>query len=76
MPNLIWPRALSSDVGATGLIGRTVHWLGVSLAIVLLLTAAGFAVDGWSTSLATKLAVAAIATALGARAVRYLLAKE
>ena len=30
MPNLIWPRALAPHVGATGLIGRTVHWLGVA----------------------------------------------
>jgi hypothetical protein len=64
MPNLIWPRALSRDVGPTGLIGRTIHWLGVGLAVAILVTALG-----WLT-------VAAVATALGARGVRYLLARE
>ena len=76
MPNLIWPRALSSDVGPSGLIGRSIHWLGVTLAIAFLVTAVGFAVDGWSTSLATDLTVAAVVMALAARGVRYLLAKE
>jgi hypothetical protein len=76
MPNLIWPRAFSPQVGASGLIGRTVHWLGVALAILILVTAIGFAVDGWSTSDAAWLSVLSIALALGARGVRYLLAKE
>ena len=76
MPNLIWPRALSSGVGPSGLIGRSIHWLGVTLAIAFLVTAMGFAVDGWSTALATELAVAAVVMALAARGVRYLLAKE
>ena len=76
MPNLIWPRALSSDVGPSGLIGRSIHWLGVTLAVACLVTAMGFAVDGWSTRLATQLAVAAVVMALAARGVRYLLAKE
>lgn len=76
LPNLIWPRALSSDVGASGLIGRTIHWLGVALAIAFLVTAMGFAVDGWSPSSASWLAIGAVAMALGARGVRYLLAKE
>jgi hypothetical protein len=76
MPNLIWPRALSRDVGPTGLIGRTIHWLGVGLAVAILVTALGFAVDGWALTLAAWLTVAAVATALGARGVRYLLARE
>jgi len=76
MPNLIWPRALSPDVGATGLIGRIVHWLGVGVAVAFLVTALGFAVDGWSTAEAAVLAAAAIALALAARGARYLLARE
>ena len=42
----------------------------------MLLTALGFAVDGWSTGLAARLAAAAVVMALGARGVRYLLAHE
>lgn len=76
MPNLLWPRALSADVGASGLIGRTIHWLGVALAIALLVTALGFAVDGWSQTEAIGLTTAAIALALATRGARYLLAKE
>jgi hypothetical protein len=76
MPNLIWPRALSADVGSSGLIGRTIHWLGVALAIAFLVTALGFAADGWSRVEAVGLAAAAIALALAARGVRYILAKE
>jgi hypothetical protein len=76
LPNLIWPRALSPDVGAPGLIGRTIHWLGVALAAAFLITAMGFAVDGWSMSDALWLSVIAVAMALGARGVRFLLARE
>lgn len=76
MPNLIWPRALSADVGAPGLIGRTIHWLGVAMAVAFLVTAMGFAVDGWSRSDALWLSVIAIAMALAARGVRFLLARE
>jgi hypothetical protein len=76
MPNLIWPRALSAEVGPSGLIGRTIHWLGVALAAAFLVTALGFAVDGWSRAEAVALATAAIALALAARGVRYILAKE
>ncbi|MDB5427523.1 MAG: hypothetical protein JWR47_2911 [Phenylobacterium sp.] len=76
MPNLIWPRALSSDVGPSGLIGRSVHWLGVAVAIAFLFTAMGLAADGWAPALATWLTAGAVATALAARGVRYLLARE
>ncbi len=76
MPNLIWPRALSAHVGASGVIGRTIHWLGVALAAAVLVTALGFAVDGWALSLAAGLAIAAVAVALAGRGVRYLLARE
>lgn len=76
MPNLIWPRALSSHVGATGFVGRAIHWLGVALAAAILVTALGFAIDDWAMPLAGWLAVAAVAMALAARGVRYLLAKE
>ena len=76
MPNLIWPRALKRHVGASGLIGRTIHWLGVAFAAAVLVTALGFAVDGWALPLAAGLTIAAVAMALAARGVRYLLARE
>ncbi|THD73186.1 hypothetical protein [Phenylobacterium sp.] len=76
MPNLIWPRARTPDVGASGMIGRTVHWLGVVMAAAFLVIALGFAADGWSTSDAVWLTVIAVVMAMGARGVRYLLARE
>jgi len=76
MSNLIWPRVLSRQVGAGGVIGRSIHWLGVALAAALLVTALGWAADGWSLPVAAALALAAAATALGSRGVRYLLARE
>ncbi|HEX2816440.1 MAG TPA: hypothetical protein VHN39_08600 [Phenylobacterium sp.] len=76
MPNLFWPRALSPDVGASGLIGRTIHWLGVAMAAAFLITAMGFAIDGWSMSDALWLSVIAIVMALATRGVRFLLARE
>lgn len=76
MPNLIWPRTLSADVGASGLIGRSIHWLGVLLALAFLVTAMGFAVDGWSISDAVWMAVLGVAMAMAARGARYLLARE
>ena len=68
------PRLLS--VSPAGLIGRSIHWLGVLLALAFLVTAIGFAVDGWSTSDAVWLAVLAVVMAFAARGVRYLLARE
>jgi hypothetical protein len=76
LPNLIWPRALSADIGASGLIGRSIHWLGVLLAAGFLVTAIGFAIDGWSTADAVWLAILAVAMAFAARGVRFLLARE
>jgi hypothetical protein len=76
LPNLFWPRALSPDVGASGLIGRTIHWLGVAMAAAFLITAMGFAIDGWSMSDALWLSVIAIVMALATRGVRFLLARE
>jgi hypothetical protein len=76
MPNILWPRARTAQVGHTSLIGRLAHWLGVAIAIGLLVTALGFAADGWALPLATGLVAAAAATALGGRGVRYLLARE
>ena len=76
MSNLIWPRVLARKVGAGGVIGRSIHWLGVALAAALLVTALGWAADGWSWPMAAALAAAAAATALGGRGVRYLLARE
>jgi hypothetical protein len=76
MPNLLWPQAVSPRVSHAGLIGRAVHWLGVTLAVAFLITALGFAVDGWSRTEAAELTVAAVVLALGARGARYLLARE
>lgn len=76
MQNLFWPRALSPDVGAPGLIGRTIHWVGVIMAAAFLVTAMGFAADGWSMSDALWLCAIAIVMAFAARGVRFLLAKE
>ena len=76
LPNILWPRALSPDVGTTGFIGRTIHWLGVTMALAFLVTAIGFAVDGWSVSDAIWLSVIAVVMALAARGVRFLLARE
>jgi len=76
MPNLFWPRVLSADVGAGGVLGRGVHWLGVAVAAAFLVTALGWAVDGWSLPMAAAVTLAAGAAALGGRGVRYLLAGE
>ena len=76
MPNLFWPRALSPHVGAGGMLGRSIHWLGVTLAVASLVTALGCAIDGWALPVAGGLAAAALAMALAGRGVRYLLAGE
>jgi hypothetical protein len=76
LPNLFWPRALSADVGASGLIGRTIHWLGVAMAAAFLVTAIGFAVDGWSMSDAVWLTIIAVVMVFATRGLRFLLARE
>jgi hypothetical protein len=76
LPNFIWPRALSADVGATGLIGRTIHWMGVITALAFLVAAMGFAIDGWSLSDAVWLSLIAVAMVFATRGVRFLLARE
>jgi len=76
MPNLIWPRVLSPQISHAGLIGRGLHWFGLALAATLLITALGFAVDGWSQTEAVELALGAVALAMTARGARYLLAHE
>jgi hypothetical protein len=76
MPNLIWPRALSPQISHAGLIGRGLHWLGVALAGALVITAIGFAADGWSRTEAAELALGAVVLAMTARGARYLLAHE
>ncbi len=76
MPSLFWPRALSPQIGHTGLIGRAVHWVCVALAAAFLITALGFAVDGWSQTEAVELAIGAVVLAMAARWARYLLAHE
>lgn len=76
MPSLFWPRALSANAGTPGLIGRTIHWTGVAVAIAVLVTALGFAIDGWATTAAAWMTAFAGAVALATRGVRYLLAHE
>lgn len=76
MPNLFWPQAVRPHASPQGWVGRTVHWAGVTLAVLILLTALGFVVDGWEDGLAGWLALGAVALALLARGVRYLLARE
>jgi hypothetical protein len=76
MPNLIWPRTLSPQISHAGLIGRGLHWAGVALSAAFLITALGFAVDGWSKTEAVELTVGAVVLAMTARGARYLLARE
>lgn len=76
MPNFIWPSLRRPEVGAAGALGRMIHWMGVILAGLCLLLAVEFAVEGWARGLSGKLFLAALGLAFGARAVRYLLARE
>ena len=63
-------------MGTPAIVGRTIHWLGLGLAAAVLVTALGFAVDGWELPSAAEMALLAIGVALGARGLRYLLAHE
>ncbi|WP_309605052.1 hypothetical protein [Phenylobacterium sp.] len=76
MSNLIWPSARSPDDSGSARFGRAIHWMGVILAAALLITAAGFVAGGWAVPLAARLALVALAVAVIARAVRYILARE
>jgi hypothetical protein len=76
MPNLIWPRVTRPAVGALGAFGRFLHWTGVVAAGLCLLLALEFMVEGWAMQLSRSLLVAALALTFGARAPRYVLARE
>jgi hypothetical protein len=76
LPNFIWPSLRRRDVGAAGVLGRAIHWLGVIAAGLCALLAAEFAVEGWATQLSRSLLVAALALTFGTRALRYMLARE
>ncbi len=76
MPNIIWPTRLRRDVGTAGALGRMLHWTGVILAGLCAFSAVEFAVEGWATHLSRELFLTAIALVFGARALRYLLARE
>jgi len=73
---LVWPSLKRPDVGAAGLFGRVVHWIGVVAAGLCALMAAEFAVEGWATHLSRSLVVVALALTFGTRGLRYLLARE
>jgi hypothetical protein len=75
-PNLIWPSPRRPDVGTAGALGRVIHWACVVLAGLCLLLAAEFAIEGWADDLGVQLLVAAVALAVGSRAILYVLARE
>jgi hypothetical protein len=74
--NIIWPALKRRDVGAAGALGRVLHWAGVIVAGLCALLAIEFMAEGWATHLSRALLAIAIALVLGARALRYLLARE
>lgn len=76
MPSFIWPTLRRRDVGTAGALGRVIHWAGVIAAGLCALLAIEFAVEGWAGHLSRSLLIAALVLAFGARAVRYLLARE
>jgi hypothetical protein len=76
LPNFIWPSLRRRDVGAAGALGRAIHWMGVIVAGLCALLATEFAIEGWATRLSEALLATAIALVFGARALRYLLARE
>lgn len=76
MLNIIWPSLKRREVGPAGAVGRVIHWTGVIAAGLCALLAVEFAVEGWAGDLTGQLLIAAIALAFGARALRYVLARE
>ena len=75
-PNLVWPTVRRRRVGPAGEFGRVLHWTGVIAAILCVLMAAEFMVEGWAAGLSRHLLVAAVALVFGARGLRWLLARE
>jgi hypothetical protein len=75
-PSFIWPNLRRRDVGAAGALGRVIHWTGVVVAGLCALLALEFAVEGWAGHLSRALLLVALILAFGARAVRYMLARE
>ncbi|MGZ3403199.1 MAG: hypothetical protein ACXWKN_08075 [Phenylobacterium sp.] len=76
MPSFIWPNPKRSHVGAAGAFGRFIHWLGVIAALLCALMALEFLVEGWARRLSYDLLIAAAVLTFGARALRYVLARE
>lgn len=76
MPNFIWPHLKRSNVGTAGELSRVLHWMGAIAAGLCLMLAAEFAVEGWATHLSRSLILVALALFFGARALRYVLARE
>lgn len=76
MLNLIWPHVKHPHVGAAGAFGRVIHWTGVIVAGLCALLALEFMVEGWAVHLSRSLLVTALVLTFGARAVRYVLARE
>jgi hypothetical protein len=76
LPNFIWPSLRRRDVGTAGALGRFIHWVAVIVAALCALLAVEFAVEGWATHLSGDLLVTALVLIFGARALRYMLARE
>jgi len=76
MLNIIWPALRRRDVGTAGTLGRVIHWTGVILAGLCVLLAVELAVEGWAMHLSRALLIAALVLSVGARALRYMLARE
>jgi hypothetical protein len=74
--NIIWPAFRRRDVGTAGALGRIIHWAGVIVAGLCALLAVEFAVEGWAIHLSRTLFITAFALTFGARALRYILARE
>lgn len=76
MLNLIWPRPRRRDVSGVGTLGRVIHWFCVVIAVLCVLMALEFAVEGWAGGLSRTLVIAAVALALGSRGILFVLARE